>query len=327
MSVLAADRRDTLFQAIARESGAFAMLALDQRVSLETMFDAAGVPADGDALDAFRTLADRTLAPHASAVLLDPGYLVRSDARSRPASAGLIVAADHLIQRIGDPAQGSEVVLSSAPVAVALSATALKFLVIWRAGDADQPGPALVTQFTQLAHDHGLLAVVEVIVRPAGAGTPPADELLRAAEVLSRGADVYKAQVPIHRGDTAADVAALSREMTATVPCPWVVLSTGVDAERFPVLTAAACRGGASGFLAGRAVWADAIGKPDAAAHLASVSVDRLRRLSAIVDSEARPYREAIRDRADGVAPVPRGISRDAKAASADDSGDATETA
>lgn len=302
LKALAPGVRDELYQTLARGSGTFAMLALDQRGSLEAMFLGAQVPADVAALDAFRTLVRRTLSPYASAVLLDAGYLGRLRFPEPPAPAGLIVAADELHQRPGEAVQGSDLDPSAAPLAVGLSASALKLLVIWRAGDQDQPGPDLVARFVDLAHKHQLLAVVEVIVRAADDGTPTAEELLRAAEVLSREADIYKAQVPIHRGESTADVEALGREMTATVPCPWVVLSTGVDADRFPTLTAAACRAGASGFLAGRAIWADAIGRPDVPAHLSSMSVDRLRRLSAIVDAEGRPFREATRDRPGGEA-------------------------
>jgi sulfofructosephosphate aldolase len=82
--------------------------------------------------------------------------------------------------------------------------------------------------------------------------------------------------------------------MTDLLPCPWVVLSSGVSIEDFPGAVEAACRGGASGFLAGRAVWRDAIG-PDPEPALHERSVPRLRRLGQIVDAVARPWTEAPR--------------------------------
>ncbi|MFL5680892.1 MAG: hypothetical protein ACJ77B_09865, partial [Chloroflexota bacterium] len=57
--------------AIARPSGALAMLALDQRESLRTMFAAAGAPADDAALSRFKVDAARVLSPFASGVLVD----------------------------------------------------------------------------------------------------------------------------------------------------------------------------------------------------------------------------------------------------------------
>jgi sulfofructosephosphate aldolase len=107
---------------------------------------------------------------------------------------------------------------------------------------------------------------------------------------------VYKAQVPIHGGDTPADVTALAGEMTQVVGIPWVVLSTGVPDARFPELVAASCRGGASGFLAGRAIWSRAVSGTDAASTRALLagSVQDLDRLASIVDAEARPWTEAV---------------------------------
>jgi sulfofructosephosphate aldolase len=55
----------------------------------------------------------------------------------------------------------------------------------------------------------------------------------------------------------------------------------------------AACRGGASGFLAGRALWSDVVGTDDVPGMLRSVSVPRLERLIETVDREARPWSQA----------------------------------
>ena len=52
-------------------------------------------------------------------------------------------------------------------------------------------------------------------------------------------------------------------QITDAVSSPWVVLSSGVPADVFPQAVELACREGASGFLAGRAVWAAVIGSDD----------------------------------------------------------------
>jgi sulfofructosephosphate aldolase len=121
------------------------------------------------------------------------------------------------------------------------------------------------------------------------------DALLEAtSELGALRPDLYKAQVPLSgRGDP-DEMVQRSRRMTAALPCPWVVLSAGVALEDFATGVEAACRGGASGFLAGRAVWRDAIG-PDPEPALLERSVPRLLRLGEIVDAHARPWTEAPR--------------------------------
>jgi sulfofructosephosphate aldolase len=289
-----------------RPSGAFGMLALDQRVSLETMFRAAGVSDDEASMDAFRDVASGVLSQGASAILLERGYVGRAP---RPApwssQAGLILAADDLIQPVGKPAQDSRIDYEAVSMALEQGASALKLLVVWIAGVDMSARVELVRKFTEAAHALGLAAIVEGIVHgPGEPGSRPAgaDDLLVATEALSNGADIYKAQVPVQGGSRIEDVERLSRELTSASSCPWVVLSTGVPPERFAELVAPACRGGASGFLAGRALWASAIGAPDPQRHLSMHGLPRLHELNAIVDAEARPWHEALASTSRGAA-------------------------
>ena len=297
-------RSDPTMASLARPSGAFAMLAMDQRVSLETMFRNAGRDTSTATLDPFRGLVLEAAAPYVSAVLLDRGYLERTGAQAwAHGTTGRIIAVDDLQQPAGLPAQDSTIDPEAADLAVTLGADALKLLVIWLSGASDEKHAqqaAMVGEFVDLAHAQGMLALVEVIAHGgvrAGERPVTADELLAAAETLGRGSDIYKAQVPIHGGDSAADVERLSREMTATLGVPWVVLSTGVSDDRFPELVGASCRGGASGFLAGRAIWSRAVSATttdETVARLRTSAAD-LQRLSAIVDAEARPFTEVSR--------------------------------
>ena len=63
-----------------------------------------------------------------------------------------------------------------------------------------------------------------------------------------------------------------------------MVLSNGTPRERFDDAAVAACRGGASGFLAGRALWSGFLGLTDPTAALEAVGRPRLRTLAARVD-------------------------------------------
>ena len=297
MSAQPTDRRATPdLTPLALPGGGFAMLAIDQRISLETMFAAAGRPVTIDALDDFRADVLGALAPHASAVLVERGMVERGrlpDLGGPP--PGRILAAEHLIQERGHPASGSTLDTDAPAVADRLGAHALKLMAIHPLGEPIEPLVELVTAFVAMAHAAGRLAVTEGIVR--GAEVTP-EAFLAATEALAVGADLYKAQTPIFGGTDGASITALSRELSATLACPWVVLSTGVAEDAFPAAVAGACQGGASGFLAGRGIWASAIPSPDPGAALRGPALGRLTALRAIVEAEARPWSEAAAARA-----------------------------
>jgi sulfofructosephosphate aldolase len=279
-----------------RPSGAFAMLALDQRESLRTMIAAgrdraAPRPADEE-LTAFKVAAARALTPFASGVLLDVplGLEPARTAGAIATGCGVLVAADRLTQAPGGPVERTAV---DEPVladdAIAAVADAYKLLVIWRRGE-EAERRAVVEAFVAGCRRREKAALIEGIVRdpddasPADADDHAALVLEAAVELAGLGADLYKAEVPtLGRADDAA-IERHAARLTEALPCPWVVLSNGTAAERFPGATVAACRGGASGFLAGRAIWSDAFASPDVERHLTTVSAPRLASLASAVD-------------------------------------------
>jgi sulfofructosephosphate aldolase len=293
---------------IARESGGFAMVALDQRESLRTMIEEAGggrAVGDGD-LVGFKRAAVGALAPHASAVLLDSGWAYRplrhagelpGAGANADGGCGVILAADVLRQAPGGPVE--ETGLDEAIDAAAArreGVHALKLLVIWRRDERREARVALAAEFVRRCRAAGLLSVLEGVAR-TGAGEAGGlnGAILEAASELSAlRPSVYKAQVPGLGQDGPAETAAVCDELTARIPVPWVVLSQGVPLPLFPAAVELACRAGASGFLAGRAVWSDTLTDP--APLLAERSVPRLRALAATVDRYARPWWDATGD-------------------------------
>jgi sulfofructosephosphate aldolase len=126
-------------------------------------------------------------------------------------------------------------------------------------------------------------------------GTWDAEAAIREAarELSPLGSSLYKVQVPLAgTGDATVQLAA-SEQLARDITGPWVVLSQGVALDRFPDAVEAACRAGASGFLAGRALWSDVVGAADVPAALRERSRPRLERLVEIVDTHARPWTEA----------------------------------
>jgi sulfofructosephosphate aldolase len=289
--------------AIARPSGALAMVAMDQRESLRAMFDAAGAgrPED-EVLIRFKLDVAEALGPLSSGFLIDRHYgfdRVRSQGLL-PQSSGLILAADALTQDDGGPVEDTdldEAVL--APDFDLSGVVALKLLIIWRRDARREWRVELAQRFIDASNRHGMLSVLEPVVRATPAelddGTWDADEAIREAarELSALRPSLYKSQVPLSGRGTPEEQQAASEELGRAITTPWVVLSQGVDRDAFPAAVEAACRGGASGFLAGRALWSDVVGAAEVPARLREVSVPRLERLAEIVDREARPWKEA----------------------------------
>ncbi len=301
-------REDRSLAAVARPSGAFAMVAMDQRESLRAMF-AERLGTDEVPLErriAFKVAVARILSPDASALLIDAGEGLRPilDAGALAPGCGLIVAADELVQPIGGPVDDTRLDDSvDLREAARLGAVAAKLLVIWRPDRPAGRRAELVAAFLARAHDVGLPGIVEGVIRPPAGVAEEAwsdreEALLEATrEFAAYRPDLYKAQVPLFGAGEPAEIEQRCRRMTELLPCPWVVLSSGVAIDDFPRAVEAACRGGASGFLAGRAIWRDSIGA-DPEPGLRERSAPRLRRLAAIVDETARPWWEAGRDSA-----------------------------
>lgn len=283
--------------AIARPSGALAMVAMDQRDSLTTMFAHAGVQAGPADLVEFKLAVARALGPLASGFLIDHTYgfdRVRAE-RLLPDGTGLILAADALDQQPGGPVDDTDldaVVLADDFDLTGVSA--IKLLLIWRDDERRTARVELARRFTAAAAERGLLSVLEPVVQPARGQEADFDreQAIRTAarELSVVGQSLYKVQVPLFGK---ADGDDLDRACVALNDCisgPWVVLSQGVAAADFADAVAAACRAGASGFLAGRALWADVVGRADLADALQQVSVPRLQKLITIVDELATPW-------------------------------------
>ena len=276
---------------LARPSGAFAMLAVDQREGLRAMMAEHGRGPVTDArMSDFKMAALRALTPYASAALLDRAFSWdRALAESAVApGCALIAAADELLPGPGELLADSRIDedLDLAHIRAG-SGVALKLLVVWRPDGDPALRTALVDDFVVRCRAAGLLSIVEPVCRAPRdrRAWSPAEGILPAARELGgRGADLYKAEMPLFGEGTEAEVRSACAEMTRTVPGPWVVLSSGVAPDAFPRAVEWACREGASGFLAGRAVWRTALAEPDLEAALRHDAVPRLRRLCDVVD-------------------------------------------
>ena len=277
---------------ITRPSGGFSMLAVDQREAMRLMFAAAGVPApvtDRHLTD-FKVNAAKILSPYASAILVDQQFcyhqIVEQNAIAK--SCAMIVAADEFIPGNGIPVDS--VVIDKGVDAQAVKrdgGKALKLLVLWRSDEDPAQRLEMVRNFNQLCHANGLLSIIEPVVRPPRRGDVFDREqaIIEAAKELGdSGADLYKVEMPLYGKGTQQALLNASQKLNEQIDMPWVILSSGVDEKLFPRAVSVAMQAGASGFLAGRAVWSSVVGLPDTELMLRDISVPKLQRLGEIVD-------------------------------------------
>jgi len=297
-------------QQIARD-GIFTILALDHRESLRKLLD----PQDPERigygeLAEFKVAVARALTPHASAFLTDVTYgvpqVIGQDAL--PGQAGLLVT----IEESGylGPAHARRARLVegwSVEKIRRVGASAVKLLLYYHPqAEAAPQQEALLRQVAADCRAYDIPLVLEVLtyspdpaVKADSAGyaaTRPWVVAESARRLCPLGVDAFKAEFPADMRFE-KDEGRLLRaceDVTEAAGVPWMVLSAAVDHDTFCRQVRLACRGGASGFLAGRSIWkeAGALRGEERAQFLAGEATRRLTELSQIAHAHARPWGE-----------------------------------
>lgn len=293
----------TSLDAIAASDGRFAVVAMDQRNTLKRMYTSRGIDdPTAEELTAIKADVVEALAPAASAFLLDPTYGVPALAQvPGEHDFGVLVAAEPEVRPTwnGEPRTTRDPHQDAAWVR-AQGGSAVKYLVQLRAdrragaGEPDLVAETLdvVGQVVADCRAAGMPSVIENLIYPLPDEdlTPErrADAVIEAAVALDDlNPDLLKLEYP---GSPAA-----CRRLVDAIRSPWAVLSAGVDADVFTeVLTISCDEGGASGFIAGRAVWKDAVGmdRDKRSTHLRDVGLRRLEACVSAIDGRARPWRD-----------------------------------
>ena len=294
---------------IASDDGVFAIIAMDQRNTLRRMFKALDIDASDHDLRAAKTDVTRALTPAATGILLDPTYGVPAvtETQALAPDCGLLVAAEPSIRDSynGEPRTHRDPELNARWVA-AQGGDAVKFLVQLR---ADRPNPKigepdLVREVLDVCREiiadcksTGLPAVIENLVYELPdeqlSGKAREDAIIHAATALDElDIDLLKLEYP---GSPAA-----CRRLADALHRPWAVLSAGVPFEQFSdVLKIAFDEGGASGFIAGRSVWREALplSGVERQRFLDTVARPRLDDLVTVANQRAHPWTEAASQR------------------------------
>ena len=138
--------------------------------------------------------------------------------------------------------------------------------------------------------------IVEPIWYPLD-GEDPSDPAVTASRIrldhqirrrlLRPGADVMKMEFPgaVETAEDRAAAADACAELDDSTTVPWVLLSAGVAFDGFIEQVRIASAAGSSGYMAGRAIWGDRVGRFDEPARTANTKMacERLDILAEIV--------------------------------------------
>ncbi len=275
---------------LADPDGFFTMIAVDQRPGVEALIRQRQTERPGDprlAADTWenvgrlKRLLIEELSPHASAMLLDPHYAYPYAADALDPRRGLLVT---LEQFASDDGPGGRRTLPypgwSVEKIKRLGADGVKLMLWWRpdaAADVLAHQRRLVEQVGAECRRHDIAFLLEPLVYPLGeaatADSYHEDPAKRPEMVIATveefrheryGVDIFKLETPLpapgiadpDSGTPEAEAAQLwFNRIDALLDRPWVMLSAGAAAEPFRRILTYAFRAGASGYLAGRAIW------------------------------------------------------------------------
>ena len=286
--------------------GTFTILALDHRGNLKRAIN----PNDPDSVP-YQTIVQlkqdltSVLSPKADGMLLDPVYgaaqMIASGALH--AHTGLLVAVEKT-GYAGDPTERETRILPGWGVEkiARMGAAAVKLLVYYHPEAPNrliQEG--IIQQVASECQDFDIPFFLEPLsysLDPNKKKLPSLERQQVVVETARRltpmGVDVLKAEFPVDiEGDT--DIEnwhKACRALTAASVTPWVLLSAGVSFEDFRRQTEIACKEGACGVLAGRAVWKEAVSlKGESRMNfLETTATARLGTLGNLVKAHARSW-------------------------------------
>lgn len=301
---------------LADDHGRFKMVAVDQRPPVKNLISdrRGGGEASYADVATVKSLLVEELHREASALLLDPHFAYPTAIQHVPAARGLLLTLeDSVFEETPGGRRSAPIDDWSVAKITRAGGDAVKVLA-WYRPDASpeviEHQQAFVARIGDECRRYDIPYLLELLVHPMGPeATPVADHgeaVLASVEAFADerfGVDVFKLESPVAPGqvpdpdeDTPESTRAqeLFDELGRVAGRPWVMLSAGASAPDFARVCAFSYRAGASGYLAGRAIWWDALQAfPDTDAvrrGLATQAVDYMRALNELTDSNALPW-------------------------------------
>ncbi len=280
--------------------GTFTCLALDHRQNLRKANKAFINNAE---LSRFKMDVTTALADLSTAVLLDPEVSAAQAiaAGALPGKSGLVVAVESTGYSGESIARQSQILTGwSVEKAKRMGANMIKLLVYYH---PDSPTARGIEAFVQQVADECTQYDLGIMLEPLSYSLDAARKLSSAEKryvvaetarrLVSSEIDVLKTEFPLdttEEPDENTWIEACS-EISSACPAPWIVLSAAVNFDIYLRQVEIACRAGASGAAAGRAVWQEAIsmdGQPRLE-FLRTIGRERLSHLAALCSDYGKP--------------------------------------
>jgi len=300
-------------------AGRFKMTAVDQRPPIKNPIAKARGTSEAPYEDVarFKRLLVETLQGESTAMLLDPHYAYPGAIDIMDPRKGLILTLEDSVFREEPGGRlSSEIDNWSVEKIKRAGGDAVKVLA-WYRPDADADICRAQQDFTKRIGEacarYDIPFLFELLVYPLANDaeqtrdyvemrTKRADHVLQSVEEFAKpdyGVDVFKLESPVAAGDLDGDekqIQSLFDEMGRLAGRPWVMLSAGAGKPEFKTILKHAYAAGASGYLAGRAIWLEAFKAfPDWAAieqGLRGEAVDYMQEINRLTDGAATPWQE-----------------------------------
>lgn len=301
--------------------GRYKMTAVDQRPPIKNLIrERRGTEsAPWEDVAGFKELLIRELQGESTAMLLDPHYAYPRGVTMLDSRLGMILTLeDSLFTETPGGRLSAEIDDWSVEKIKRAGGDAVKVLT-WYRPDADPAICRAQQEFTarigEACRRYDLPYVFELLVYPLASDREQTREYIemktkqpglvlesvRTFADPKYGVDLFKLESPIPAGDLpdpdgeGADAAqALFNELGRIAGRPWVMLSAGAGMTQFRRVLHYAYAAGASGYLAGRAIWLEAFQRfPDwnaIEAGLREQAVPYMRELNALTDAAATPW-------------------------------------
>lgn len=317
-------------QQLADSKGMMTMCAIDHRGALKRALNVNNPAAVGyqDIVD-FKLDLCRAIAPFASAILLDPEYGAGQAiaAGLLPASKGLLVSMEETGYSGDSTARITELLTGwSVKKAKRMGASAVKLLIYFRPDLKDVASKQLdlVARLADQCIQEDIAFLVEPVsyaIEEDGASSKKFAEMKpglvieTARQITALPIDVLKAEFPadIKFEQDEKKLLIFCQELNKASRLPWVLLSAGVDFDSFKKQVKIACKSGASGFLAGRALWQEGAqirSRDERMNFFQNTAASRLKDLAEIADSDGKPWYSKLEATNGKFAPVTEGWYR-----------------
>jgi tagatose 1,6-diphosphate aldolase len=294
---------------LATKSGHFTISAFDHRNSLFELInpqDPSSVTADE--VVALKRLFIQGFAAMSSAILIDPIYGLDYGldlTKEVPASTGILMS---LEESSYDESQAGRVtkLLPHWGVPDIKAHNAAAKLLLYYHPDAPIAGEQLklVSAISKECREEQVIFLIEPILYGVGdySSRDKVDVTLKTIDQLNPLVDILKLEFPLDvTRSSAPDWHHVSDEISHHATVPWILLSRGMDFDRFKILTEITAKSGASGIAVGRAVWQEIgdLGKrytefPDKIREMEkfinTTGRDRMSQLVDIVARSAKPW-------------------------------------